>query len=338
MHAGQHSLVDIDDLILDLNNPRIRRFLDIYEGEPSAEQIALALGFGEDKSTSSGTSFYSLKESIRSNNGIIHPVIINQEANGKHVVIEGNTRLAIYREFHRKGVPGSWAKIPAIIFEDLPLDEIDAIRLQAHLVGPREWDPYSKAKYLHHLSEIQNMPFSRLVDYCGGRRSDVERFIAAYEDMEDYYRPVVESESEEFDVTRFSGFVELQKQSVKQSVGLAGYSLTDFSRWIHDRLFDRLEHVRSLPRILRNSEAKKIFLKKGSREALRVFDSENNGAQLKEASLELLCNELRQRLAVLPFPEVTQLRDNPGSEKAEALLSLKDEIDTIAEFILASED
>ena len=338
MQGGKHTLLGIDEVDLDLNNPRIRRFLEIYEGEPNAEQIALALGFGEDKSTSSGTSFFSLKEAIRTNKGIFNPVTVNKEKTGRLVVVDGNTRLAIYREFNRKKIPGNWEKIPVIMFDDLPANEIDAIRLQAHLVGPREWDPYSKAKYLHQLSETEAMPFSRLVDYCGGRRADVERFIAAFEDMEEFYRPVVVSEGEDFDVTRFSGFVELQKQNVKQSLNLANFTISDFSRWIYGRLFDRLEHVRSLPRILKNPEAKKVFLKRGSREALKVFDSENAGSQLKDASLGALCNELRQRLAVLPFPEVSFLRENPDTEKAEAILGLRDEIETIAEFILSDEE
>ena len=290
METSEHKRMNINELELDVDNPRIRRFLEIYDGEPSAEQMAIALGFGEDKSTSSGTSFFSLKESIRSNGGIIHPIIVNKRRDGRNIVVEGNTRLAIYREFDHKGVPGNWKSIPTIMFNELPINEIDAIRLQAHLVGPREWDPYSKAKYLHHLSETEGMPFSQLVDYCGGRRADIERSISAYEDMEEFYRPIVVAEQDDFDVTKFSGFVELQKQKVKQSLIVANLTVGDFSGWQHRRLFNRQEHVRDLPRILNNSEAKSIFLKEGSREALKVFDAKNESSDLKDVSLEALCN------------------------------------------------
>ncbi len=75
-------------------------------------------------------------------------------------------------------------------------------------------------------------------------------------------------------------------------------------------------------------------MKKGSREALKVLDSKDDSSQLKDATLEALCNELRQRLSILPFQEINYLRDNPGAEKAEAILGLRDEIETIAEFIL----
>jgi hypothetical protein len=63
--------------------------------------------------------------------------------------------------------------------------------LQVHLVGTRPWDPYSKAKYLHHLRTQALLPFSQIVDFCGGRQKDVLESINAYSDMEKYYRPVV---------------------------------------------------------------------------------------------------------------------------------------------------
>jgi hypothetical protein len=36
-------LLSIDEVQLDKTNPRIRRFLEMYEGEPSYDAIALAL-------------------------------------------------------------------------------------------------------------------------------------------------------------------------------------------------------------------------------------------------------------------------------------------------------
>ena len=75
-------------------------------------------------------------------------------------VVEGNTRLAIYRAFLRDKIPGEWKTIPAIVHGSLAQKQVDAIRLQCHIVGPRPWDPYSKAKYLDHLLSVDNMPLS----------------------------------------------------------------------------------------------------------------------------------------------------------------------------------
>ncbi len=336
--GGKYEELKIEDVELDIGNPRIKRLLEIYDGEPSSDQIYLALGFGEDGSTSSGTTFLSLKESIRTNQGIIHPITVNRHDGGKMTVIEGNTRLAIYRDFYAKKKSGNWARIPSIVHTDLSQNEIDAIRLQSHLVGPREWDPYSKAKYLHHLNDAEDMPFNQLVEYCGGRRSEVEQLISAYEDMEEHYQPLVEADGENFDVKRFSGFKELQRRDVKQSIAVAGHDLSDFSKWIHSRLFDRLEHVRQLPQILRNEDAKSIFLKEGSRAALKVFDRADSSDSLKDATLEELCNETRSRLSNLPWEKLKSLKENNDSDEVMAMIGLEDQVSSVIEFITGNED
>ena len=76
------------------------------------------------------------------------------------------------------------------------------------------------------------MPFSEIIDFCGGNETDLNRSISAYVDMEKHYRDVI-PEDGKFDTTRFSGFVELQKPGIKEAILAANYSLTDFARWIH---------------------------------------------------------------------------------------------------------
>jgi hypothetical protein len=165
--VGRHEFIPIDKIDLDRGNPRIAKFLEIYSGEPTAEQLFMALGAGGDeKETETGPTFNKLKQSIITNGGIIQPIIVNRSA-GRDVCIDGNTRLALYRSFRDEKVEGDWKVIPAIVYNELDEEDIDAIRLQAHLVGPRQWDPYSKAKYLSYLRKKQHFPFDRLVDFCG---------------------------------------------------------------------------------------------------------------------------------------------------------------------------
>src|SRR6202035_704809 len=156
----QYQLVPTEQLELDITNPRIRKWIEIYGPDPTAEQIHLALGVGTSDTESGSTTFNSLRESIRTNKGLINPIIVNRRPDGTMVVVEGNTRLAIFRGFAEDNVPGPWGHIPALVHDDLAQLGIDAIRLQAHLVGPRPWDPYSKAKYLHHLRNQENVPFN----------------------------------------------------------------------------------------------------------------------------------------------------------------------------------
>src|SRR6266404_4634231 len=266
--ALQH--VPVVDIELDRTNPRIRKFLEMYPEAPTTEQIYLALGAAGDDEGESSTSFEKLRNSILTNGGIIHPVILNRRADGTLVCIEGNTRLALYKNFIDDKVVGDWTKILALVHDEMDETQADAIRLQVHLVGTRPWDPYSKAKYLYHLRTQALMPFSQIVDFCGGRQKDVLESINAYSDMEKHYRPLVDEGN--FDTSRFSGFVELQKPGVKEAIAKSGFTITDFARWIHEQKLYPLYTVRSLPRILANPKAKDIFLKKDARKAMEALD------------------------------------------------------------------
>lgn len=335
-HIGQHQILSIEEIQLDKSNPRIRKWIEHYGENPTPEQIHLALGAGGDHvDGTSGTTYHSLKESIRSNGGIIHPILVNKDKNANLIAIDGNTRVSIYKSFKENNVDGNWDTIPAVVYGDLDQESIDAIRLQAHLVGPRAWDPYSKAKYLSYLYSHQHMPFERLIDYCGGRRKEVQEYIQAYNDMEHYYRPVVGSDSA-FDTTRFSGFVELQRAVVKNAIAAAGFGLPDFARWINDRLIDRLADVRQLPAILKDPEARETFLSEGAREAIKVLERGDPTTALDQATIEELCNVLARKLRNISFKEVETLKEAPDSEKAQSLLDLRDELDGIVTYVDAA--
>src|SRR5262245_17798872 len=202
MGAGKLDLLPVDSVELDRTNPRIRRFLEIHEGEPTYEQVALALdvaGGGED--AQGATTPEKLRNSILTNGGIMQPIIVNKQTDGRLICVEGNTRLYIYRSFVADNVEGDWTRIPALVHEGLSSEDVDAIRLQAHLVGPRPWDPYSRAKYLWELAHKELMPLDRIVAFCGGNKREVMIAIHAYADMEHYYRPICVAD--DFDTEKY---------------------------------------------------------------------------------------------------------------------------------------
>lgn len=325
MANAKFKLLPVIDITLDLENPRIAEWIQIYKETPSADQIFLALGVGES-TTEGGTSFLSLKESIRTNKGIIHPIIVNRKGEGKLTVIEGNTRVAIYIDFLKDKAAGKWDLIPAMVYDNLSQDKIDAIRLQAHLVGPREWKPYSKAKYLSMLREKENLTFAQIVDFCGGKRQEVESYIAAYKNMEKYYRPLCDEEK--IDPSRFSAFVEIQKPRVLSALSKAGFSVSDFSKWIIDRKFRRLENVRRLPEILANDKAKAIFLSKKAEDALKIIDVPTPDTSLEDASLADLSREIINRIMNgIDLAKIKELKENPDSTEYDLISSAKDSLE-----------
>jgi hypothetical protein len=326
LNSGKHELVPISAIELDTSNPRIANALSAYEKPYTAEQIFLAISSNiTDEHTSTGPTFNKLRQSIITNGGVIQPVHLQRQKGGKYLCIEGNTRVALYREFFEGEQEGSWAHIPAIVYGDVSDEELHAIRLQAHLVGPREWDPYSKAKYLHYLRNEKHYDFSRLVDLCGGNERSILESLYAYEDMEKYYRPLLEP-GQPFDIRRFSGFVELEKPGIKEALTSSGFTISDFSKWILDRRIGPLADVRWLPRVLKDPKAKAVFLSKGMEEAKKVVDRPDVSKQLQELSLPTLARALTQAIQKIGWSEIKRLREDPTSADVQDILETYDSL------------
>lgn len=315
--------LSIDDIELDRSNPRIANYLDLYdEDELTSDTMALLLGTTSD-------SCASLRESIKENGGIVHPIVVNHFSNGRYVAIEGNTRLQIYRDFRKKGVPGSWGVIKAIVYENIDDETMHSIRLQAHLVGPREWDAYSKAKYLNYLANEKYMPMTSLIAYCGGtsKASEIKNMILAYQDMQEFYRPLCDDDSM-FDIKKFHGFVELQKRNVIDALKTHGYTKIDFSKWMIDGKFSKLEDVRSIPNILNSKKATETFFKMDSRAAKKILAVEDiTSDSLKDVPYEMLAKELIKRMNEFQMQEILYLRSD--AEYESKLNDLKDVLESV---------
>lgn len=326
MNAPKFITLDINQIKLDSQNPRIKQFLENYVGEPTSEQISLALS---DSGTGDATTSYrTLRESIRVSKGIIHPIVVNHTADGEMVVIEGNTRLQIYKEFHESNPDGTWAMIPSLLYEQMSEYDIHSIRLQSHLVGPRDWDPYSKAKYLFQLSEVEYLPMSQIISLCGGKSNEITKSIDAYKCMEGAYRKYIEDNELDFEPREFSKFIEYQTPRIKNAVANAGYTIDTFAEWVAEGNIDKAQGVRNLPDILKSDKAKAVFLKKNISEAekiLAVENSEQAPKGLDKIPYDILCNELITRFDNLGFREVKALATEQSyAKKRDAIWSLSD--------------
>ena len=305
--------IPIDNIELDLENPRIKQWLEMYGDEITSEGIALALtASGGNANTSTYTS---LKESIRVNKGIINPIIVNRDKNGKLVVIEGNTRLQIYKEFAIADPEGPWKEIIAMVYDDLESRAIHAIRLQTHLVGPRDWDPFSKAKYLNQLCSVDRLPMSMIISFCGGKSAEIRKLIDAYTDMTMYYFPAAKEAEMDPDPREFSKFAELQNTGIKQALVVHKLSKDDFAKWVVNGNIDTAQNVRRLPAILSNTLAREAFQKSTISEAVKYLNSSEKGTKgISDASMNDLVMELIQRCRNVDYKYIKALRNDPRYE------------------------
>lgn len=309
----EYQKLPIEQIELDLENPRIKQWLEIYGGEITSEQIALALSASSGASSSS--SYSALKESIKVNGGIIMPIIVNKRPDGKMVVIEGNTRLQIYKEFAEIDPQGPWKEIIAIVYDNIPDEQIHAIRLQAHMVGPRDWDAFSKAKYLHQLSNEDKLPMATIISYCGGKASEIRKFIDAYVDMTKFYFKCAIEQGIDPDPKEFSKFAELQNRSVKEALAVHKYAEKDFAMWVIDGNIDNAQNVRKLPAILNNTDARNAFLKGTITDAIPFLASNRDSNSLANASLYELVGAVIVKIQNIEYKEVKALENDPRYEE-----------------------
>lgn len=320
--------IPLSNIRLDHRNPRIAHTLEQMEGPIGEDFIELSLGQAspEDDERSGSTTYQSLKASIRANGTLILPIIVSPQADGSFLVIEGNTRVAIYRELAADSSPGNWETIPAVV-QALTEGAEHAVRLQAHLVGPRPWRPYAKAKYLHDLYVNQKLSVTEIHDFCGGsaRRREIEEYIQAYKDMEEHYMPLVADAQPDY--TRFSAFVELQKKpGLKQAIVKSGYTLTDFAKWLQAGKIVPLQFVRQLDRILAHPEARKEFLAHDTREAMKVLEQPSSNTIIANSSLEQLAKGLAAKIRGLSWPDAQALSANPQGATALSLIDCYEEL------------
>jgi hypothetical protein len=334
MAPVQVRYIPLSNLVLDTRNPRIGPLVASLESDPAPDWVVMALGrySSDDEERATATSYSSLKESIRASKGIMQPIItVAVPDTDQYLVIEGNTRVAIYQELGQENSDdATWRSIWAIIRDESDEKGEHEIRLQAHLVGPRPWRPYAKAKYLHDLYHGEKLSMTEIHSICGGagRRREIEEYIAAYADMQNYYVPLLEGAP--LDQSRFSAFVELQKPQVAAALTAHGFTRTDFARWVNEDKLSPLNTIRQLPRILSNTEARQRFLSRNAAEAQKLLEQPAAGEIIRDATVEQLAAALAVKMRSLSWPQANSILQDPDGRQATAIIDCYLELRTIA--------
>lgn len=337
---SKYNLIPTAHVEFDHNNPRIKVALEKYGDKLDEQRIRFALQTATE-GLSTTSSYRSLKDSIRAARGVSIPIVVWPDG-GRFVCVDGNTRLAIYRELHDEGAPGNWTEITCLVLDDPDPLDIETIRVTAHLVGAREWPAYEKARYLHYLRNVEFMDYDEMIARCGGNKNTISQQIDAFHDMNTFYRDV--NNDDAFKVDRFSGFVELQKADVKDSIFGAGFDLHDFGRWIRDGQIYRLADVRKLPRVLADDEAKELFVNGGIRsieDAIALAESNRQetmrpspaDVSVADADMITLASVLLERVKSLQREDYLALRDRQYDTADQDVDTLSDLAEHLADLL-----
>jgi hypothetical protein len=257
--------VSLGILQLDARNPRMGLFSDSQPKTTfSDEEIRHAIV------NRNPDAYTKLRDAIEINQGVIHPIWIAPPQHGKHLVIEGNTRVLIYAELAEKYPTNDvWKTIPANV---LPMgisdSQMNFVRLEAHLRGITPWDAYERARYLYILNEEEGYSVKRLEQLTRLRHAEIETEIRAFRDMSEVYS--ARFHDDPYQSQKFSYFVEYERNNrLKQQVQEAGLGIVDFCDWVGTQRIPKAEDVRTLGDILADSKASQYFLQDGYGRAIQ---------------------------------------------------------------------
>ena len=343
----------VSEIALDAENPRIRHALE-RQGitEPNDEQMVFHLKSGMRGSSSGGQDGYRmLRDSIIAAGRATQPVTLMRlpettDKGEKYICYDGNTRVTIYRELAEKNTPGDWSRISAELIETENEEErvraVEEIRIVNHIVGPREWSPYRRAKYLAELHEEKLLSHREIQQLCGGssKRSEIEASIDAFKLMEEYRASIP---NDTFKEQMYSAYHELVKAGGTDMLKEHDFTEDRFHRLVADRVLTKDVEVRDLKHVLQDPEARAI-LERGQRgglgaaiearkDRLRQDRRRREHAEhMRDAGIVELAQALQSRIERTTVREANDLKEQPG-ELEGAIESARRALDSLEKLI-----
>lgn len=275
-----------------VENPRINYILTTHQGPVTQELI-------QQKLLELDTTKNLLRD-VLENKGLIEEVLV---CGGE--VVEGNTRLAVYRRLHAKYPDDpTWSTIPAkVLLGEVSPEELFFILGTFHIRGKTEWGAYEKAAYIDRMvNELHEQP-AQVAKQLGHQPNTVEAILKAYKAMSDVFLPMLPPSSDGFEtqdaLRKYAYFEALyrQKELTRTAEATPGFVGT-FADWVRLGVFPKAADVRELPKILGHKRAKDVFL---------ATIDEDPEAAYNEAMLKL--NEAKPEKVDPFYKEVRRFRD-----------------------------
>lgn len=251
--------LDVYELSYYHDNPRINYIISGYAPEDVTDELIegalLALESTKD-----------LKQDIERNGGLLEPIIVSD-----NVVLEGNTRLCVYRRLHKQTSDPQWGRIKCHVLGE-PLDEVEKFALLSnyHIKGKKAWDAYEKAACaVRMLLDGQGCGFLDLDSVAteiGSTPTKVWRMVLAYGAMRKHYLPRVTTGAgtpadSRRELEKYSYFEAMyQNKALRDRAQQTPGFLDEFAGWVAEGRIPKAQDVRELHNILDNKKARREFV------------------------------------------------------------------------------
>lgn len=127
-------------------------------------------------------SVKNLKKEVKRHGGLIEPIVVRTDT---HQVIEGNSRLAVYRLLLHDAADGEWDRIPCELVSGLSDEEQAAYLQQIHVTGKTQWSAYEKANFAYVQHRERKRSVSRIAELFGESPPTIRKKISVIQMMAD---------------------------------------------------------------------------------------------------------------------------------------------------------
>ena len=159
------------------DNPRV--YSCIYD-EPDFE--TLPGGLQQEKILKKLETERSVKNlvlEIERHGGLMEPILVRLDT---MQVIEGNSRLAVYRILHKKTEKEDWELIPCNTVQKFSDEQQIAYLSQIHVKGKTEWSAYEKANFAY-ARKTKGFSFPKIAELFGESEATIRTRIKVVEMM-----------------------------------------------------------------------------------------------------------------------------------------------------------
>lgn len=277
-------------------------------------------------------SVKNLREEIKRHGGLMEPIVVSMN---KWEVIEGNSRLAVYKELHdSKTQEGEWSLIPCRLISRLQDDELTAYLSQIHIKGKTKWTAYEKANFAYtrfkisqDSGKLMGDSYKEVAELFGESAKTIKHRVNVIKLMEDqtdnvrdnfsYYDVLVRNRDAYRIINKEGGFNRLLKE-IKNSGG--NKDNEDNKEFTAQGMRAALPNIIKKPKLLKQYEEGKIAFRDA---AIRAEVSECKQKVTRATSfLEDISRE-----------DIKKLSSNDFNAFSQSFRKLKTEFNRVAEMI-----
>lgn len=174
-----HDLIEIDRLKFLKENPRVYSCTygeSDFSTKDNEEQQKIIF-----EKLQKEPSVKNLKPEIKRHGGLMESILIRYDT---MEVIEGNSRLAVYRMLNDANEEGNWEQIPCYVVSKLSEEQQAAYLNQIHVKGKTQWSAYEKANFAY-VRKAGKMKFEEIADLFGESPGTIRHRVKSIELMKE---------------------------------------------------------------------------------------------------------------------------------------------------------